>query len=668
MATIGSRRMAQGRAPAPSRAGGSDPHPVVPLRPSKPLESEQLYRAIFDHAEVGMFQSTPAGKYLHVNPAMARLLGYPSPAALIEATDHVGQHYVDPAQRDAITRLLARDGHVEGVVVQYRRRDGSTAWASVSATSVHDPAGQVMSFIGTVVDVGELVRAENALRHSADHLQRIFDNASEGMYRSTPGGRQLLANRALVRLNGYESEAELLAGVDDIAVEWYVAPGRRDEFKRRLDRDGKVTDFESEVSRHKTRERIWVVENAWVVRDDAGRPLFYEGTVVDITQRKRAELGLQESERRFRDLAETASDWFWETGPDHRFSYVPDLTENYGVSSNRRIGRTRHEIAVDVADEPERWRQHQETLDRRLPFREFVYRTRLDDGRMMHVSVSGKPVFDDSGRFLGYRGSARDVTEAVLAEQRLRKATRDAEAASQAKVSFLANVSHELRTPLNAILGFAEVIRDRVLGPGDPRYAQYAGFICESGDHLLNLISDILDMAKVNAGGMELFESDVDLGMLVSRQAALMQHRAQDRGIALQTRLPRSLPQVRADEVRLRQIVLNLLSNAVKFTRAGGTVTLSAALAPDGRPAIIVADTGCGMTAEEVALALQPFRQTDADVARRHEGTGLGLPITKSLVELHGGELRIASIKDTGTEITVLLPASRLIAKASATL
>ncbi len=615
-----------------------------------------------------MFQSTPAGKYQQVNPAMARLLGYASPAALIQATEHIGQHYVDPAEREEMARRLAEIGHVESFVVQYRRCDGSTGWASVSATAVRGPDGSAVSFIGTVVDVGELVAAQDALRESAMHLRRIFDNASEGMYRSTPDGRQLRANRALVRLNGYDSEAELLAAVNDIAAEWYVEPGRRDEFKRLLDRDGKVTDFESEVHRHKTRERIWVRENAWLVRDAAGRPLFYEGTVVDITERKRARLALQESERRFRDLAETASDWFWETGPDHRFTNVPDLTDIYGVSAADRVGKTRQEIAIDVEDEPEHWARHQESLDRRVTFRDFVYRTRLADGRVIHVSVSGKPVYGDDDRFLGYRGSAREVTEAVLSEQRLRKAMNDAEAASQAKVAFLANVSHELRTPLNAVLGFAEAIRDRVLGPDDPRYGQYAGFICESGQHLLNVISDILDLAKVEAGGLQLFESDVDLGQMLLRQTALMQQRAQDRGLALETAVERALPPVRADEVRLRQIVLNLLSNAIKFTRPGGKVTLRAAFAADGRPAIVVADTGCGMTEDEVALALEPFRQIDADVARRHEGTGLGLPITKNLVELHGGELRIDSVKDQGTAITVLLPTDRVVTQTRLTL
>src|SRR5262249_14738496 len=154
--------------------------------------------------------------------------------------------------------------------------------------------------------------------------------------------------------------------------------------------------------------------------------------------------------------------------PDHRFTQLPDAISAYGTGPNTRVGKTRAEIAFGVADEPERWAAHQEMLDQHLPFRDFVYRTQRGDGSLVHVSVSGKPVFDDEGRFRGYRGSARDITAQVLSEQRLRQAMQEAEAASQAKVTFLANVSHELRTPLNAILGFAEVIRDRVLGDGDP--------------------------------------------------------------------------------------------------------------------------------------------------------------------------------------------------------
>ncbi len=622
-----------------------------------------IFRTIFETASIGVFQSTAAGKYLRVNAALARMMGYDSPERLIaETTDLARQHYVNPNRRAALLHILDRDGHIEGFLAEGRRRDGSPFWMSLSAVALKRGDGAVDSYVGTVVDVSGMVRTQEALAQAGKDFRRIFDNAAEGMYQSIPAGRQLRANPALVRLNGYASEAEMLAAVNDIAVEWYVDPDRRAEFKRLLDRDGRVSAFESEVFRHKTRERIWISENAWMVRDAEGKPLFYEGTVVDITARKAVERALIESERRFRDFAEVSSDWFWETDAEHRFTY---LSEQSGVAVEKRLGKTRWDVAVDLDEEPEKWSRFRETLERRTPFRDFVYRTRTDDGRIKHNSVSGKPMIDAEGRFLGYRGTARNVTDMVMAEDRLRRAMQEAEEANQAKVAFLASISHELRTPLNAILGFAEVIRDQLYGSGDSRYPGYAKYICESGAHLLTLINDILDMAKMDAGRLQLFDSDFDLGQLLERQSGMLARRAQERGVTMELDLEPCLPLLRADEVRMRQVVLNLLSNAVKFTPAGGRVKLSAGIRDGGDLAIVVADTGIGMTEDEIAIAIQPFRQVDADLSRRYEGTGLGLPITKSLVTLHGGELLIESEKGKGTTVTVLLPAQRVIMRAA---
>ncbi|MCC6470756.1 MAG: PAS domain-containing sensor histidine kinase [Alphaproteobacteria bacterium] len=626
-----------------------------------------VYRTIFDISAIGMFQSTPQGRFLAVNAAFARILGFDSAADLLAGTvDLARQYYGNPAQRAEITARLARDGRVEGMLVEARRRDGASFWCSLSAAALRDPAGNVTSFVGTIVDVTDLVDAREKLRAAADEMRRIFDNASEGMYRSSPDGRQIRANPALVRLNGYDSEAELLAGVNDIGREWYVDPDRRGEFRRLLERDGHLTNFESEVFRHKTRERIWISENAWIVRDAAGKPVFYEGTVVDITQRKLAEQALRHNEERFRDYAETASDWFWETGPDHRFTYMSPKTSSSPARPDPRLGMTRREIAVGAEHEPERWLEHQATLDRREPFRDFVYRGIRNSGQLAYVSASGKPIFDGAGNFLGYRGSARDVTATVVAAEQLQGAMAEAGAASNAKIAFLANMSHELRTPLNAILGFADMIRSQIFGANDPRYATYARFICDSGKHLLNLVNDVLDMAKIDAGRLELLSGDVDLGDMVAQQAALMAPRAKEGGVALEIAAGPTLI-VRADEQRLRQIVLNLLSNAIKFTPAGGTVTLSVGISDDGRASIAVADTGIGMDADEVELALQPFRQVESHLDRTREGTGLGLPITKSLVELHGGELNIESAKGKGTTVTVLLPAASVVGTSART-
>jgi signal transduction histidine kinase len=259
---------------------------------------------------------------------------------------------------------------------------------------------------------------------------------------------------------------------------------------------------------------------------------------------------------------------------------------------------------------------------------------------------------------------ASEQLEAADAE--LVRAHAEAEAASRAKSEFLANMSHELRTPLNAIIGFAEVIQQETFGPTGERYREYAGDIHGSGRHLLQVINDILDLAKVEAGQMLLHEARLDAALVMQGCLRLIKPRAAKSNVRLQTAFDAHLPVLLADEARLRQIGLNLLSNAVKFTKAGGRVSISTGLDGDGGIVIAVADTGIGMTDEEIAIALEPFQQVTSSLSRTNEGTGLGLPLTKTLVELHGGSLHITSMPGRGTTVAVRFPASRSLAEHTA--
>jgi PAS domain S-box-containing protein len=373
-----------------------------------------------------------------------------------------------------------------------------------------------------------------ALAAAERDYRSIFDNAIDGIYRSSPSGRQLRANPALVRLNGYDSEEEMLRSVDDIATEWYVEPSRRAEFMAILERDGRVENFVSEIYRHKTRERIWISENARLVRDPRGRPLFYEGTIRDITRLRQAE------------------------------------------------------------------------------------------------------------------------STALAARQQ-------AEAANQAKSDFLARVSHELRTPLNAVLGFSELLGSEWLGPlGNPRYREFVNDIHTSGAHLLSLIDDILDLSKIEAGRIELREEDVAVAELVDAVGRVLRQRAEAGGLDFSTAIPDDLPPLRGDPRALRQVLLNLLSNAIQFTPSGGRVGCSARRSADGGLCLEVVDSGIGIAASDIAKALEPFGQIDSTLARRHHGAGLGLPISRALVELHGGRLDLASEIGKGTTASIRLPPERL--------
>lgn len=246
-------------------------------------------------------------------------------------------------------------------------------------------------------------------------------------------------------------------------------------------------------------------------------------------------------------------------------------------------------------------------------------------------------------------------------ERELMQAMKKAEAASIAKSEFLASMSHELRTPLNAIIGFSETMKRKVFGPlGCENYEVYANDIFRAGTHLHELINDILDVSAIEAGSVQLHEEETDVSIIANNSLRLIQPRAERRNVPLVLELAENLPPLLVDQRRLKQILLNLLSNAVKFTRRHTEVVLKIALDNEGAMVFSVIDKGIGMTKEEVEKALQPFGQVDSSLNRQYEGTGLGLPLTKELVHLHGGKFKVESVKGKGTLIEATFPAYRV--------
>ncbi|MBA2587116.1 MAG: HAMP domain-containing protein [Alphaproteobacteria bacterium] len=235
-----------------------------------------------------------------------------------------------------------------------------------------------------------------------------------------------------------------------------------------------------------------------------------------------------------------------------------------------------------------------------------------------------------------------------------------AEKANRTKSEFLANMSHELRTPLNAIIGFSEMIKMEVYGPGLPRYRNYATDIHGAGKHLLSLINDILDLSKAEAGKLDLHEEQVDLAELIQETTRLMSERAAHQKLRLTLDIG-GLPPLLIDRLRTKQILLNLLSNAIKFTPENGSIAIQADRDRAGRVVFCVRDTGIGIAPEMIALAFEPFRQIDSTLARESEGTGLGLPLVKKLIELHGGDVTLESNLNVGTAVFIAFPAARCV-------
>jgi PAS domain S-box-containing protein len=283
---------------------------------------------------------------------------------------------------------------------------------------------------------------------------------------------------------------------------------------------------------------------------------------------------------------------------------------------------------------------------------------RRKDGTTFPVEIT-----IDEVRFGGrslFTGIVRDITERELAEKALAQAKQMTESANRAKSEFLANMSHELRTPLTAIIGFAEVMQNQMLGPlGNERYLEYIEHIGNSGRHLLNLIEDILDVSRIEAGRLKLDEGEVDLTSIIESSLHLLREQTAKARLEIKMKIPDDLPCLYADERRIKQILFNLLSNAVKFTPEGGEVRIEACVDSAGGLKFTVADTGIGIARKDIPKAFSPFGQVDSRLQRRYEGTGLGLPLVKSLVELHGGALKLSSRVGRGTTVTVRFPAGR---------
>jgi signal transduction histidine kinase len=225
-------------------------------------------------------------------------------------------------------------------------------------------------------------------------------------------------------------------------------------------------------------------------------------------------------------------------------------------------------------------------------------------------------------------------------------------------------MSHELRTPLNAIIGFSEIIRDRLFGNATDKYTDYASDIVSSANHLLSIINDILDVSKIEAGQMELYEDEVDLSRVTDGVVKLLRQKIDAAKVSLIVETD-GLPLIRADERKLKQILMNLLSNAVKFTPPGGIVAILNYLNENGDLAIVVRDSGIGMAPDDIPKALAAFGQVDSTLARKHEGTGLGLPLVKALVEIHGGQFALSSELGRGTSAVVVLPKARISRQAA---
>ncbi|HEX9488865.1 MAG TPA: PAS-domain containing protein [Stellaceae bacterium] len=540
-----------------------------------------------------------------------------------------------------------------------RNAVGAARHLSISGVPIFDAADEFRGFRGTGRDLTDETVAEERAALAQSRLTDAIESIPESFMLLDAEDRLVLCNsryrelhasiaHCLVPGTKFEDicRASALAGLPMPAV------GRVEEWVH--DRMARHRERHFELEERQTGER-WIQVAEQHTSDG--------GTVVvqtDITALKRREQELAEKTALLRATLDNMEqgllviDAFcaikmWNNRMIELLEMPPELVG---------VGRSIEPLLRVMASEGVYGSGPVDTLvARRLEELRRAEPRRVEMVRRGKILEQQRTLMPDGGVLFTYA----DITDRKRVEVDLRRAKDEAELASRSKTEFLANMSHELRTPLNAIIGFSDILIGQIFGPlSDARYADYARDIRDSGLHLLTLINDVLDIAKVEFGKVELLEETVDIVAVVESCLRLVRERAQTAGIQLAQALPPRLPNLLGDGRRLKQILLNLLSNSVKFTPAGGSVTVSASHDADGFR-LAVEDTGIGIAADDLETALRPFGQIDSRLARKYQGTGLGLPLARSMAELHGGRLELRSAPGQGTTATLWLPPSRVL-------
>jgi PAS domain S-box-containing protein len=619
------------------------------LRAERKLcEGEELFREAFEHAPFGMCVSGLDGRFIRVNAALCRMLGYSEQELLATAWADLTHPDDLEASVQRMDELRREPGGCLEAEKRYIHRGGNVVSARMRISLVRDCGGNPSYFVVHVEDITERKRAEEALRESEERFRIMADGCPAVMWVTNAEGGIQFINQAYRDFCGTTYEQveghkwQLLVHPDD-APEYVAA-------LHRAVREHKPFRAETRARRADGEWR-WFASYAEPRFSPCGEFLGHVGLSPDITERKQAEQALQNSEEKFRQLAENIREVFWITNPaTNEVLYVsPAYEQVWGRSCD------------SVYQNPAFWQEtvHPDDLEParsklpRLLLGESIeseYRIRTPEGQEKWIRDRGFPILDQAGQLIRVVGIAEEITERKRYEEELIHAREGADAANRAKSRFLANMSHEIRTPMNGVLGMVQLLLETDLTPQQRRYSNVAQ---DSGRALLALIDDILDLSKIGAGKITLENLSFNLLQTVEEVVQLLRVQARAKGLHIHPRVSEEIPPLlRGDAHRLRKVLTHLSANAIKFTERG-EVTLEAALESqrDGtaRVRFAVTDTGIGIRPDQVAALFSPFTQGDASTTRKYGGTGLGLAICKELVEMMGGTIGVNSREGRGS-------------------
>ena len=500
------------------------------------------------------------------------------------------------------------------------------------------------------------------LRQSEQENRAVIDAVSDIIFETDEEGIILFLNATWRKVTGFDSEPSV-----GLSLFKMLHP---------QDQEQQEKDFQLMVKGQKQAYRFFTrlrtsdgifraVELAVsMTRYDSEKNLRVVGTITDVEERRRAERALSEAEKKYRTIVENAAGGIYQLTPEGMYlSANPALARVLGYDNPedilREIKDANESVYVDV-----RARQiFLMELEKREAIYSFETQVYKKDGTQIWINENVRIVKDENDNTLYYEGSIEDITVRKNSQIAMSKAKINSDLANRAKSEFLANMSHELRTPLNSIIGFSEMIKNEVFGPiGQKAYWEYAKDINESGEKLLNIINEILDISKIEAGERQLNEGVVELDKLVDASLLMLAKKIEVNKMTVSNTV-QDAPHIVGEELAIKQVIMNLLSNAIKFTPSGGRITISTDVDAEGQLRLSVTDTGVGLDEMEMEKALSAFGQVDNEFSRSGSGTGLGLTLVDALIKLHGGELELFSQKGIGTTATIVFPADRVSLK-----
>ncbi|TYT74007.1 PAS domain S-box protein [Desulfobotulus mexicanus] len=607
--------------------------------------------SILNNAPIGIFSSTPQGRFISVNPEMARMCGYESPKDLIDSIENIStQLYVNPEERISFLNILKNMEGNSPFECSFLRKDGSSFQASLIASIIRDHEGRTLAIHGFATDITAQKQAEAEILSQKEKLENIavnvpgvlfrFDVLSDGKYEIpyvSEGSLDILEilnhreDFFLAFLNGIHAE-DRKAFLD--SIEKAVTEVRPWRFEGRyLKPSGSTIWFSGASSPTRHEDRI-----------------VFHGIMLDVSNEKQIEIKLAESEEKFRFLVAYSYDLIWTIKTDGVFSYISPSWKNILGYEPSNITGTKFQPLVHKEDVFLCEQYMEKTLFYKKALPGPQYRVKHADGTWRWHEGNINPVFSENGNFLYFVGISRDINDQKLAEEALLKAKEQAETASKAKGEFLANMSHEIRTPMNAVLGMTHLLMDTELSEEQRRYTEN---IQSGGKSLLTLINDILDFSRIEAGKMHLELMDFDLKSLLDDFKSTMALLANEKGLDFSIRIRPETPLLlRGDPARLRQILTNLTANALKFTQ-NGEIQISIAVEKEENQGVLlrftVKDTGIGIPENKTDLIFNKFSQVDTSISRRFGGSGLGLAICRELADLMGGKTGVESLEGKGS-------------------